>query len=123
MKQNNRFLAGIVLQTCFLLFCSVFAFGQARTVTGTVTDSVNNPIANVSVQVQGTGTGTVTGANGNFSISVPSNSSVLVFSYTGMQTQQETVGDRSTVNVQMNAVSSTLNEVVVIGYGTARNPI
>jgi len=121
MKQNNRLLAGIVLQTCFLLFCSVFAFGQARTVTGTVTDSVNNhPIGNVSVQVQGTGTGTVTDVNGNFSISVPSNSSVLVFSFTGMETQQVTVGDKSTVNVHMSSVSGTLNEVVVIGYGTAR---
>ena len=120
MKQHNRFLACIVLQACFLLFCSVFAFGQARTITGTVTDSVNNPIANVSVQVQGTGTGTVTDISGNFSISVPSNSSVLVFSYTGMQTQQVTVGDKSAVNVQMSSVSGTLNEVVVIGYGTAR---
>lgn len=120
MTQKNRFLAGIVLQTCFLLFCSVFAFGQARTVTGAVTDSANNPLSNVSVQVQGTTSGTTTDANGAYSISVPSASSVLVFSYTGMETQHITVGDKSTVNAQMIPASSTLNEVVVIGYGSVQ---
>lgn len=103
-----------------LLFMNLTVFAQNKTVTGKVTDSSNAPLSNVSVQVKGSGTGTVTDASGNFSINVPSASSTLVFSFTGMETQEIVVGDQTTIAVQMKGAVSNLNEVVVIGYGTAR---
>jgi len=120
MKKAPPFVLRTTMQILLLLFINLTSFSQARTVTGKVTDSSNAPLANVSVQVKGTGTGTTTNLNGNFSLSVPSTASVLVFSYTGMERQEITVGDQSTISVQLKAAGGTLNEVVVIGYGTAR---
>lgn len=114
---------GLVRRTGFhilLLLLSITAFSQSKTVTGRVTDSTNTPLANVSVQLKGSNTGTTTNANGSFSLTVPSPSSVLVFSYTGMQQEEVTVGEQNNLSVVLRAKSGTLNEVVVIGYGTAR---
>src|SRR4030095_13980290 len=93
---------------------------QARTIKGKVTDSSNAPLSNVSVQVKGTNTGTTTDLNGSFTLSVPSSASVLVFTFTGMQREEVTVGEQGSINVQLKAATGTLNEVVVIGYGTVR---
>ncbi len=120
MKKAPPFVLRTTMQILLLLCINLISFSQARTVTGKVTDSSNAPLANVSVQVKGTSTGTTTDVSGNFSLSVPSTTSVLVFSYTGMAQQEITVGDQSTVNVQLRAASGTLSEVVVIGYGTSR---
>jgi TonB-linked SusC/RagA family outer membrane protein len=103
-----------------LLFGNLAVFAQSKTVTGRVTDSSNAPLANVSVQVKGSGSGTVTDASGNFTLSVPSNAATLIFSFTGMETQEVVVGDQTTIGVQLKPALSNLNEVVVIGYGTAR---
>jgi len=113
----------LVRRTSFqvlLLLLSITAFSQSKNVTGRVTDSTNTPLANVSVLVKGTTTGTTTNNSGTFSLAVPSSSSVLVFSYTGMQTEEVAVGEQSSISVVLRAKSGTLNEVVVIGYGTAR---
>jgi TonB-dependent SusC/RagA subfamily outer membrane receptor len=113
----------LVRRTSFqvlLLLLSITAFSQSKSVTGRVTDSTNTPLANVSVLVKGTTTGTTTNNSGTFSLAVPSSSSVLVFSYTGMQTEEVAVGEQSSISVVLRAKSGTLNEVVVIGYGTAR---
>jgi TonB-linked SusC/RagA family outer membrane protein len=103
----------------FMLFF-LSAFSQERTVTGRTTDASLNPLSNVSVQVKGGNNGTVTNAQGQYSISVPGPTSVLVFTFTGMQTQEIQVNDRTTIDVQMTVASDSLGEVVVIGYGTAR---
>lgn len=103
-----------------LLFMSLTTFGQTKTVTGKVTDTANAALANVSVQIKGGTTGTFTDASGNFSLTVPSTSSTLVFSFTGMETQEVVVGTQTTIAVQLKASIGNLNEVVVIGYGTAR---
>src|SRR4051794_26966937 len=107
-------------QILLLLFMNFTAFSQARTINGKVTDSSNAPLSNVSVQIKGTNTGTTTDLNGSFTLSVPSTTSVLVFTFTGMQREEMTVGEQSTINVQLKAATGTLNEVVVIGYGTVR---
>lgn len=120
MKKATNSILRKSLQLILLLFFNYTLFAQSKSVSGKVTDSANAAISNVSVQVKGTGTGTVTDASGNFSITVPSSSSVLVFSFTGMETQEITVGDQTTISVQLKPKSSTLNEVVVIGYGTSR---
>lgn len=109
------------LQSLFLLFLSAFAFAQTHTVTGTVTDARDNKgLASVSVQVKGTGIGTTTDQNGNYSIAVPSAQSVLVFSYAGLGTQEVPVRNQNNINVQLAGNTTSMDEVVVVGYGTRR---
>ncbi|WP_345243311.1 TonB-dependent receptor [Nibrella saemangeumensis] len=91
-----------------------------QNVSGTVTDETGGGLPGVSVAVKGTMRGTVTDANGSFSISVPDRNAVLVFSFVGYEPQEITVGDRSTLNVRMNTDVKSLNEVVVVGYGTQK---
>lgn len=89
-------------------------------VSGRVTGPDGNAMANVSVTVRGTSTGTTTDAAGNYNIMVPDENSVLVFSYVGFVPQEQRVGTRTSIDVQMMAAERSLNEVVVIGYGTSR---
>lgn len=91
-----------------------------RVVTGKVTGAANEPLAGVSVQVRGEAGGTTTNASGIYSISVPSDSSVLVFSFVGFASQETTVGNRSVVNVSLSPAASDLDAVVVTGYSTQR---
>jgi TonB-linked SusC/RagA family outer membrane protein len=120
MKKTPDLVLQASWKILLMLLINFTAFSQARTITGKVTDSSNTPLSSVSVQVKGTSSGTTTNASGSFSLSVPSTASVLVFTFTGMQTEEVTVGDQTTINVQLKAAGGTLNEVVVIGYGTAR---
>jgi len=91
-----------------------------RTVTGIVTDDKGSPVADVSVQVKGTNTGTVTGTDGKYTLSVPANGRTLVFSAINMGTQEVTIGERTSVDVTLSTTDKSLDEVVVVGYGTAR---
>lgn len=89
-------------------------------VRGTVTDENGEPLPGVTVMVKGTSTGTVTDISGNFSLEVPSRESVLVFSFVGMQTIERTVGDQTTMTVELLTDARALEEVVVVGYGTQK---
>jgi TonB-linked SusC/RagA family outer membrane protein len=90
-------------------------------ISGKVTSSADNlPLPAVSIKIKGTTAGTLTDANGNYTISVPNDNSVLVFSYTGFATQEASTAGKTTLNIQLKESSSALNEVVVIGYGTAK---
>ncbi len=103
----------------FLLATSAAALAQSRTVTGKVTSKLDGGgIPGANVLVKGTTTGAITDANGGYSVSVPGNESTLVFSFIGYATQEVLVGERSTIDVQMADVENSLDEVVVIGYGT-----
>lgn len=105
-----------------LLLVPLFAFSQQHlNVTGTVTEkSTGDPAIGVSVLVKGTTNGTVTDINGKYNLSnVPSNAT-LVFSYIGMTTVEEPVNGRTTIDVSLSEDVQALEEVVVIGYGTAR---
>ena len=103
-----------------LLLLFQLSQAQTRTITGRITDSSGGPLANVSVQVKGTNTGTSTGADGTYRINVTSPESRLVFTYTGMERQEVAVGNRNSINAQLQGSNAALGEVVVIGYGTAR---
>ena len=89
-------------------------------VSGIVKDDKGNPAANASVTVKGAKTGVTTDASGTFSIDVPSPKSVLRFSYTGFETQESTVGNKTEFNVNLVQSTSQLNEVIVVGYGTTK---
>ncbi len=121
MKNRYFFSARAGLQTFICLLISLASFSQTKTISGNVTTVTDKAaLAGVSVQLKGTNTGTTTDNSGNFSISVPNSDAVLVFSYTGYQNQEIIVGSQSEVNVQLQASANTLDEVVVIGYGTQR---
>jgi TonB-linked SusC/RagA family outer membrane protein len=108
-----------LLMLFFSLLLTVTAFSQ-RQVTGKVTGMAGEAMAGVSIQVRGTAGGATTDTAGNYSISVPSDTSVLVFSFVGFSTQEITVGNQSVINVSLGTAASELNAVVVVGYGTQR---
>lgn len=87
------------------------------TVTGTVLDQNGNPIPGVTVSIPGTGIGTATDMDGKYTITVPEEST-LVFSFIGFQSQSMVVGDQSIIDVTLKEDISSLDEVVVVGYGT-----
>jgi TonB-linked SusC/RagA family outer membrane protein len=89
-------------------------------IRGTVSDEKGTALPGATVAVKGTQLGTTTDANGAFAINLPAGSSVLVVSYIGMKTQEVVVGDRTTLNVVLQSADQNLDEVVVIGYGTAK---
>lgn len=87
-------------------------------VKGSVKDAKGETLVGVSITVEGTTRGTTTDANGQYSLSVPDKNSVLVFSFLGYEPQKVSLNGRSTLDVVLNESESTLNEVVVVGYGT-----
>lgn len=116
---KKRLLVRILLPL-ILLSASIVAIGQTRTITGKITDSKDgSPLSGVSVIPKGSTKGTTTGADGTFSITVNSKSSVLIFSSVGFATQQLPINGNN-FSVAMVASNTSLNEVVVIGYGTTR---
>ena len=102
-----------------LLFLGAQVFAQ-NAVSGKVTDQSGEPLVGVNVLVKGTTNGTMTDYNGNWSLNNLKQGSVLVFSSIGFASQEITVGSQQTINVQLKDDSAFLDEVVVVGYGTAR---
>jgi len=106
-----------------LLLTLVFnlsSYAQDKTVTGKVTDSKDgSPVAGATVQAKGSSRGTSTKADGSFSISVGSNVSSLVISSVGFESQEVKISGGA-VSVSLVSTSSSLNDVVVIGYGTSK---
>lgn len=89
------------------------------TVSGKVTDDKGDPLPGASVTVAGTTTGTVTDIDGDYKLTVP-DGSILVFSYVGFETMRVSVNDRSQLNVSLQPDMSSLEEVIVVGYGTVK---
>ena len=105
---------------CLVALISLSVSAQNVTVKGTVTDKTGETVIGASVVQKGnTGTGTITDIDGNFTLNVPANST-LVFSYVGMKSQEVALKGRTVINVIMEDDSQALEEVVVIGYGTAK---
>lgn len=93
---------------------------QQRAVSGRVTNAVNNtPVVGASVIVKGTTTGTTTDEEGRFTIQAAPGST-LVISYLGLVTQEIAVGQSNSVSVQLRDDSQSLDQVVVVGYGTQK---
>ncbi|WP_132050981.1 SusC/RagA family TonB-linked outer membrane protein [Pseudocnuella soli] len=104
-----------------MLFVCVQLFAQNRTISGTITDDKGNPIPNASILVKGSNTGTTTNADGKFTISVGPNTRTLLVTSVGLAEQEVNIGNRTTVNVTLNAAEQSLQEVVVnTGYTRER---
>lgn len=89
------------------------------TVSGTVMDSNGAPIPGVTVSIGGGAIGTATDLNGRYSLTVPEGST-LVFSFIGFETQRVEVGDQSIIDIVLGEHMASLDEVVVVGYGTQK---
>jgi iron complex outermembrane receptor protein len=109
----------ITLLKSFLMVGAFLCFGliKAQTVSGTVSDA-NGPLPGASVLVKGTTTGTQTDFDGNYTLEDVSSDATLVFSYVGFKSQEIAVAGQSTINVTLEEDAETLDEVVIIGYGT-----
>ena len=92
---------------------------QAKTITGTITDKLGNPIIGANVVVKGTTNGTITNMDGYFSLTA-NKGSILQISYIGFLTQEITIGDSNTLSIVLKEDSETLDEVVVVGYSTQK---
>ena len=86
-------------------------------ITGTVSDANGDPLPGVNILVVGTSSGTQTDFDGNFAISAAADA-ILEFSFIGFATQQVAVDGRTTINVVLQEDATTLDEVVVVGYGS-----
>lgn len=106
----------------FICLCLLPAilYAQPRQVSGSVKDQNGNPLPLVSVLEKGTNNGTTTNDQGAFTISVSRQSPVLVFSFTGMETQEMPVQSGNTYSITLSPTSGNLSEVVVTALGITR---
>lgn len=114
-KCNLHFLPALFLLTSF---CCLNVQAQSSRVTGHVRDSEGSAIPGVNLIIKGTSQGTTTDINGMYSLEAADPNSVLVFSFVGCVTQEIPLGGRTIIDVVMQSVPHSLDEVVVVGYGT-----
>lgn len=89
-------------------------------ITGKVTGDKDEPLSGVSVQVKGSSKATTTAVDGTFSINVEASDKVLVFSFVGMNTQEVAIAGKTNIQVKLQLIDNSLNEIVVVGYGTQK---
>jgi TonB-linked SusC/RagA family outer membrane protein len=91
---------------------------QQQLISGTVTDESGNPMPGVNVKIEGTTLGIITDINGKYSIEKSSDDAVLVFSFIGYITQKASASGKTVIDIKLAQTVRSLEEVVVIGYGT-----
>jgi TonB-linked SusC/RagA family outer membrane protein len=106
----------LLMGSVILLFTGQLA--AQKSLTGTVTDDKGNPLPNVSVQIKGANLGTVSKLDGTYSLTAPANAKTLVFSSVDMGTQEVSIGSKAVIDVSLKGEDRTMQEVVVVGYGT-----
>ncbi|REA60085.1 SusC/RagA family protein [Dyadobacter luteus] len=130
MKRHLHFVQSTIIPSrwigFFLLifYChlSLSSFGQAGgiTVTGRVTDTKGESLPGVNIMVKGSKEGTSSNVEGNYTLKVPSQNSILVFSYVGYVAQEVSVGTRKNIDLTLAEDDKSLDEVVVVGYSSMR---
>ena len=121
---NNPILKGKkfskLLLSCIFLIASVIT-AQSQTVSGTVRSATDNqPLSGVTVQAKGPSNGTATDAKGHYNLPGITSSDSLLFSSVGYQEKIVTIAGRSQVDVNLDLTASSLDQVIVIGYGTQK---
>jgi TonB-dependent starch-binding outer membrane protein SusC len=111
----EKFYKSLSVFVLLLVLSSATALAQ-KTVTGTILDEFGEGLPGVTVLVKGTTTGTATDIDGKYSLNVPSNESVLVYSFIGYRTVEQVVGTRSVIDLSMAPDERQLTELVVTGY-------
>jgi hypothetical protein len=114
----GKSISQITLSLFIVALMSSMAY--AKEIKGKVTDETGSGLPGVTVTEKGTTNGGITDVNGQFSVNVKGDAAVLVFSFVGYAGIEEVVGSRSIINVTLTPDVSSLNEVVVVGYGTQK---
>jgi len=104
----------------FLLGISTSPIFSQIKISGTITDINNEPLIGVNITVKGTRIGTISDFNGKYSIEVPNKQSIIVFSYIGYKTIEKSVPSSGQLNVIMEEETQSIEEVVVVAYGTQK---
>lgn len=113
----------VILQIFVLLLLATVVHAQ-QAVRGTVTDAATGePLIGATVTIKNTTSGTVTEVDGSYELRLENKEATLVFSFTGYTTQEVATGGRPEVNVQLEANSTLLDEVVVVGYGVQKKSV
>jgi len=99
---------------------AVFTANAQITVRGKVTDNSSSALPGVTVKVKNSSAGVTSDINGNYSITVPDNSASLVYSFIGFISQEIEINGKTTINVSLEPEAKSLQEVVVVGYGTQK---
>ncbi|SHM00028.1 SusC/RagA family TonB-linked outer membrane protein [Flavobacterium chilense] len=118
LKKKIKYNTVFLFFMTFLLSSNINA--QSTVIEGKITDAAGLSLPGVNVQEKGTKNGTSTDFEGSFKINVTSNKAILVISYLGFQTQEVSVAGKARVNVSLAEQSNSLNEVVVVGYGSVK---
>lgn len=110
-----------IMFTLLALLFTLNVWSQQRMITGIVTNQETaQPVVGATIMVKGSHSATQTDANGNFSILVPNTEAIVVVSYTGMETKEIRVGNKTSLTIPIATSATNLNEVVVTGYTTER---
>jgi len=117
--ERDRGLSRYFFSLLLTFFVTAATFAQDVTVKGKVNDEQSQGLPGVSVVVKGTSTGTVTDLEGNYTVTAPG-ASTLVFSFIGYITQEIPLGNKTSLDVKLLTDTKALEEVVVVGYGTAK---
>ena len=100
-----------------LMLNQLFVWAQIN-ISGTIADENGETLIGATVMIKGTTTGTITDIDGQFSLAVPGEQAILVVSYVGYATREFPVGSQRVFNITLSSKLTSLDEVVVIGYGT-----
>jgi iron complex outermembrane receptor protein len=117
---TNLLFRKVRLLCSLLLLMAGIASAQTRPVTGKITDENGSPVPGATVQIKGTSTGTATGADGTFKVNVPATATTLIISFVGYVQQEVAIAGKSEFSISLAPTSTTLTDVVVVGYGTTR---
>lgn len=110
-----------LVENNYVLILPIDRTSKRKTITGIVRDELGEPVVGASVVVKGTTFGTIADMDGQFMLSFPENTgNKLMFSFIGMNTVEETMGTKRVFNIKLKSSTTNLDEVVVIGYGTAK---
>jgi len=109
----------LLLTSMISCLLSFMAFGQQKTITGVITDKTDGqPIIGATIQVYGTSTGAVSDNDGKYTINA-SSGNTLVYRFIGMKTRELIIGEESVINIILEPDDIGLDEIVVVGYGSA----
>ena len=111
----------ILLMCIAALFWTGIAFAQDRTITGKVIDETGSPLPGVNVSVKGTTRGVATDVSGNFSLNISNDDKLLLFSFVGYRSIEQSIGNQSVINVSLSSENQSLNEVIITAQGISKD--
>ncbi len=110
-----------ILVMLFVLFTGSLASFAQTSIRGVVTDYTSkSPVPSATVQVKGSTTATITGSDGRYEIALPPKATALVFQVTGYRAKEVAISGRTEINIELETDWQSLNEVMVVAYGTAK---